>query len=106
MTTAADRLPLLEKMLAQQPNDPFLLYGIAMEHKKRGDAATAIAFLNRTLQADPNYCYAFYQLGQVHEQQGDLAAAKEVYARGIEIAGVCGDAHAQSELQGALEMLE
>jgi predicted Zn-dependent protease len=105
MNAATDRLPLLEKMLAQQPNDPFLLYGIAMEHKKRGDHAAAIDFLNRTLSADPNYCYAYYQLGQVRELMGDTAAARDVYARGIEIARVCGDAHAQSELQGALEML-
>src|SRR5689334_4553686 len=105
MTAATDRLPILQKMLAQQPNDPFLLYGIAMEHKKRGDLAAAIDFLERTLKADPNYCYAYYQLGQVREQQGDVTAARDVYARGIEIARVCGDAHAQSELQGALEML-
>src|SRR2546429_400750 len=105
MTSAPDRLPILEKMLQQQPRDPFLLYGIAIEHKKKSDFAKAIDFLNRALEADPNYCYAYYQRGQVHEQSGELDAAKESYRRGIEVARVCGDAHAQSELQAALEMM-
>ena len=105
MTTAPDRLPLLENMLQQQPRDPFLLYGIAMEHKKKADFAKAIEFLNRALQADPNYSYAYYQRGQVHEEMGEVDAAKESYRLGIDVARVSGDAHAHSELQTALEMM-
>jgi tetratricopeptide (TPR) repeat protein len=100
-----DRLAQLQKMLQQQPTDPFLLYGIAMEHKKRNDSAAAIEFLNRAIQSDPNYSYAYFQRGQVQEQLSDMESAKESYRRGIDVARISGDAHAQSELQGALEML-
>ena len=43
----SDRLRQLQKMLERQPDDAFLLYGVAMEHKKAGDAAGALEYLGR-----------------------------------------------------------
>ena len=95
----------LQQMLDRQPDDPFLLYGLAMEHKKEGDAAAALEYLRRVTQKDPNYCYAYYQRGLVHESQGDPEAARKSYREGIEAADRAGDAHARSELEAALDML-
>ena len=102
----SEKLPKLTAMLEKQPNDPFLLYGIAMEHKKMNDPAEAIAFLDRCIAADPNYCYAYFQRGQICEMTGDLPAAKQSYNDGIAAAKRAGDAHAQSEIEGALSMME
>ena len=99
------RLAQLEQMLNKSPDDPFLLYGIAMEHKKAGDTARAIEFFDRTIAVDPGYCYAFYQRGQVLEQAGDEDAARRAYRAGIEAAVKKGDAHARSELEAALDLL-
>ena len=99
------RLQQLLKMLEREPNDAFLLYGVAMEHKKADRAVEAVEYLSRTIAADALYCYAFYQMGQVHEQQGDLEAAKQAYEAGITAAIKKGDAHAKSELETALSML-
>lgn len=101
-----DKLPILQSMLQKQPEDPFLLYGIAMEYKKLNDTAQAISFLDRCLAADPNYCYAYFQSGQIRETMGELEAAKKSYTDGIAAARRAGDAHAQSELEGALSMME
>ena len=95
----------LQQMLQRQPDDPFLLYGMALEHKKSGDAAAALDYLGRVTQKDPNYCYAYYQRGLVHESQGDTEAARRAYCDGIEAANCAGDAHARGELEAALEML-
>ena len=57
------------------------------------------------ITADPNYCYAYFQRGQVYEMTGDLDAARQSYDEGI-AAAARGDAHAQSEIEGALQMLE
>src|SRR5580693_6826705 len=102
---SASRLDKLHKFLAATPNDPFLLYAIALEHKKT-DAPKAIEYLNKTLVADPLYCYAYFQLGQVYEQMGDVVSAKKSYIDGIAAAVKAGDAHAQSEISGALAMLQ
>jgi tetratricopeptide (TPR) repeat protein len=102
----SDRLQKLEQLLIRDPADPFLLYGIALEHKKAGHSAKAIDFLDRTIAADPGYCYAFFQKGQVQEALGDVLAAKATYRDGIAAAKIRGDAHAQSEIEGALSMLD
>ena len=95
----------LQQMLQRQPDDPFLLYGLAMEHKKAGDAAQALEYLARVTQKDPNYCYAYYQRGLVHESQGDTDAARRAYQEGIAASDRAGDAHAKGEIEAALEML-
>src|SRR5438552_1958473 len=97
-----DKLEKLQALLQKQPDDPFLLYAIAMEHKKLDQPAQAIEFLKRTISSDANYCYAYYQLGQVLESIGDAAGAVQAYNDGIAAAKRAGDAHAQSELESAL----
>jgi Tfp pilus assembly protein PilF len=93
-------------MLAREPNDTFLLYGIALEHKKVGDFPAAIEHLNRVIQIDPNYFYAYHQRGLTYEQQGDLESAKKSYRDGIAAATKQGDAHAAEEIRAALMMIE
>ena len=102
----ADRLAQLETLLAAEPNDPFLLYGAALEHRKAGEADKAIGYLDRTLAADPGYCYAYYQKAQILEESGDEAAAIQTYKDGIAAAERVGDAHAKDELAAALMILE
>ena len=105
-TTGGDRLRQLQQMLERSPQDTFLLYGIAMEHKKAGESARAVEFFDRVIQLDPGYCYAYHQRGLVHESAGDLEAAKRSYREGVQAAIHKGDAHAQGEIQAALEMVE
>ena len=63
-------------------------------------------YLDRVLATDPGYCYAYYQKGQVLESAGDADAAKQVYRAGVEAATKKGDAHARSEIEGALLLLD
>ena len=101
-----ERLQKLLEMLDKQPNDPFVLYGIALEHKKAGEFPRSIEFLDRTLSADPGYCYAYFQKGQVFEEMGKVEEAKQAYREGIVAATKKGDGHARGELEGALAMIE
>ena len=102
----ADKLPQLFTMLQRSPKDTFLLYGIGMEYKEQGELVKAIDYFNQTIAIDPGYCYAYYQRGQTQEEGGDPAAAKSSYRDGIAAADRVGDAHARSELQTALGMLD
>jgi tetratricopeptide (TPR) repeat protein len=95
----------LEKLLQREPNDPFLLYGLALEHKKSNDLPRAIELLQCVIQVDPGYCYAYYQLGQIHAATGDAAAARCVLEQGIAAATKKGDAHAAQEIAAALAEL-
>jgi tetratricopeptide (TPR) repeat protein len=96
----------LLEMLEKQPTDAFVLYGVGMEHKKAGEFAKAIEYLDRTIAADAGYCYAYYQKGQVFEEMGKTEEARAAYRTGIGAARAKGDGHAESELSGALSMIE
>jgi tetratricopeptide (TPR) repeat protein len=100
------RMQQLQKMLERTPNDPFLLYGLGLEFKKANEPKLALEYLARTIAVDPGYCYAYFQQGQVHELLGDTSSAKSSYLEGIDAAAKKGDAHARSELEGALSMIE
>jgi Tfp pilus assembly protein PilF len=93
-------------MLQRDPDDPFLLYGIALEHKKLGDTGNAIKFLDEVIARDAGYCYAYHQKGLVYESSGDVESAKRAYRAGIEAAQKKGDAHAAGEIEAALQMIE
>lgn len=100
-----DRLEKILAMLQRTPADPFLLYAAGMEYKKAGDHVRAIDQFQKTLAADPKYCYAYYQMGQTYELAGNESFARQAYKDGIAAAQMVGDAHAQSELQAALDMI-
>ena len=100
------RMQQLRRLLEKSPRDPFLVYGLAMEFKKLGDAASAIEHFDRTIEIDAAYAYAYYQKGQVQESTGEVESAKRTYRAGIEAAKLKGDAHAAGEIEAALAVLE
>lgn len=100
------RLPQLRRMLEKAPDDTFLLYAIALEHKKAGEFAPALEYLDRVTRIDSGYCYAYHQRGLIHEAEGNVEAARQAYREGIEAATKKGDAHARDEIRAALEMIE
>ena len=100
------RLAELTRLHEREPADPFLRYGIAMEHKKAGRHDDALAWFDKTLAADDTYCYAYYHKAQTLEDAGQPAEAKAVYQTGIERAKACNDLHAAGEMQAALDLLD
>ena len=103
---SSPKLGQLFKMLEGEPADTFLLYAIAMEYKKLSAPEKAIEYLDRVIQNDSGYSYAYFQRGQVFEQTGEIEKAKQAYRDGTAAANRVGDAHAPSELQTALSMIE
>jgi len=96
----------LEKLLAATPDDPFLLYGLAQEHAKKGDIAKAVEFFDRCLAADPAYCYAYFHKARVLHEAGRTAEAVKTLRDGAAAAKKAGDAHALSEISGFLDEIE
>lgn len=97
-------LEQLEKLLAADPGDAFVLYGLAQEHAKRRDWVQAIEFYDRCLGADPKYCYAYYHKARALEGKGDRAGAVAVLKAGM-VAARHVDAHAAAEMEALLDEL-
>jgi Flp pilus assembly protein TadD len=95
----------IEALLADDPTDPFLQYGLAMEYVSAGDEATAAVHLVRL--ADENaYVPAFLQAGQVLSRLNRFDEACNILRRGVAVARQQGDTHAEGEMAGLLSSLE
>lgn len=97
----------IEAMLADDPDDAFLRYGLAMEHASSGDDATCVIVLRDLIArttATP-YIPAFLQAGQALVRLDRVEEACAVLRTGVDAARRTGDAHAQGEMQGLLESI-
>ncbi len=100
--SAPSRREQLEEMLRDEPNDAFLLYGLALEHAKEDNAADAVATFERLLAAAPDYVPGYFQYGQFLVRAGRHPEARQVLERGVAAAQRTGDTHAAEEMQGFL----
>lgn len=100
--TAKTRKQQLEELLAEDPNDPFLRYGLAMEYVSAGNDAEAVRCFRETFTAAPDYVPAYHQAGQALLRLGRPDEARDVLQRGIAVARTQGNAHAAEEMQGLL----
>lgn len=91
-------LAQLERLLAAEPGDAFLLYAIAQEHAKVGAVAAAVEYYDRCLNADPGYCYAYYHKAKVLLGAGRGAEAIVTIDAGLLVAQRTGDGKALGEL--------
>ncbi len=101
------RMTQIEAMLADDPDDAFLRYGLAMEHASAGDDSTCVEVLGDLIArtAATPYIPAFLQAGQALVRLDRISEACEVLRKGIEAARKSGDSHAQGEMQGLLESI-
>jgi tetratricopeptide (TPR) repeat protein len=97
-----DRIATFKSFIARAPGDPFPRYGLAMEHKARGDLPAAWAAFSELLEQFPDYVPTYLMAGGTLIALGRRPEAAEVYRRGIEVATRKSDPHARGELESAL----
>jgi tetratricopeptide (TPR) repeat protein len=102
----ASRLEQLQQMLVQDPNDEFLQYAVAIEYFSVNNFKKAIDCFNAILNTNPNYLAAYYQAGKCYEELKQFDKAKDMYAKGIELAQKQNRAKTLNELKEALFLLE
>ena len=105
------RMAQIEAMLAEDPDDAFLRYGLAMEHASTGDDSQCVVVLKNLIERKANdpYVPAFLQAGQALVRLDRIAEACEVLRSGIEASRRVGTPeamHAQGEMQGLLSSIE
>ena len=99
------RIDALKAMLKDNPNDPFALYGLALEYKATGAIDDAIELLKRAVDRDQPEPYAFYQLGELSHAAGKSEAARTALERGLEVAEERGEMKAYNELKELLSLV-
>jgi Flp pilus assembly protein TadD len=104
--TGKTRRQQIEEMLAADPNDPFLRYGLAMEHAGAGEDEEAVRCFQDLLKVSPDYVPAYMQAGRALVRLGRDDEARALYRTGIAVARRKGDGHAAEEMRGFLESLD
>ena len=99
------RLEQLQKLLAAEPNDAFLNFGLAMELAKLQRFEESLAQFDLTLKNDPTYIAAHFHKGKTLIAMGDIPRAKQELEVGIQRAQECAEFHAKSEMEELLASL-
>ena len=95
----------IEAMLADDPQDIFLRYSLAMELDKEGQNSASLGRLAELYSESPAYVPAFFMAGQQLVRLDRVAEARTVLREGIESARAQGDSHAAGEMSEFLASL-
>ncbi len=101
-----DRLEALLKLLEKEPEDSFVLYGIALEHLSQKKFLDAEEYLKKVLAQDENYIPAYMQLALLKSNLNKVEEAKQLFINGIMKAKEAGDKRAAAEMEDFLNELE
>lgn len=99
-------MEMITEMLEKNPEDTFLNYAAALEHKKAKKPKKAIQIFKKIVSQDPDYLATYYQLGKLLEEVGKTEEAIEVYKAGRQLAKKTNDIKATGELSEALMILD
>ena len=89
-------------MLAEQPENAMIWYGLASEQYKLENWAEAAKSLRQVVSLNPDYTAAYQMLGTVLANMDDLAGAQQAWREGIESAGRTGAWKAGQHMQALL----
>lgn len=101
-----DRIAMLTDILAQDPDDAFARYGLAMEYSKLAQTEKAMDEFARLLVAHPDYVAGYFMAAQTLAGANRTDEAKKMLVEGIASAVRTGNSHAQSEMTAMLEDLK
>jgi predicted Zn-dependent protease len=101
-----DKVAMLTEILAQNPDDAFARYGLAIEKANNNDIAGALENFDLLIAKHPDYTAGYQMAGQTLAKAGRTEEARERLLGGIESARRTGNSHAAREMQALLDDME
>jgi predicted Zn-dependent protease len=95
----------IEAMLAEDPQDTFLRYSLAMELARDNESEESLRRLRELAAETPPYVPAFFMAAQQLADLERFEEARGMLRDGIEAARAVGDAHAAGEMSQFLASL-
>lgn len=97
-----NRITQLEKMLDENPDDPFIIYALAREYEQASITMQALLMYEHLINDFPEYIATYYHYARVLFQAGNRPEAIRLLEKGIETGKKLGEHHPVSEMQGLL----
>lgn len=101
-----NRIEVFKQMLAADPSNTMVLFGLAKEHEKLGQAEEVIKLLEEYLEKSDDEGNAYGSLAKAYDALGNREKAREVYQKGIEVSLAHGHPTMAGDYKFNLEMLE
>lgn len=101
----SQRIQQLRSFLEETPNDPFLLYALALEYRDVQPEEAAELFAN-LLTNHPDYLATYYHAAALFSDLGNRDRAEEIYQQGIALAKQQNASLALRELQNAYSQFQ
>lgn len=98
------RLKTLIQFYEEDPDDPFNLYGLALEYQKI-DLSKSDALFSKLLEDFPEYVPSYYHAAKLKVELKQPEAALAIYRKGIEVAKQQDERKAGQELRSAYDEL-
>lgn len=98
------RLETLLKFYEEDPNDPFNLYGLALEYQKT-DLNKSDKLFSKLLEDFPQYIPSYYHAAKLKVELKQPESALIIYKKGIEVAQQQNEKKAGQELRSAYDEL-
>src|SRR5258708_34034155 len=101
-----DRMTMLQEILAENPNDVFARYGLALELGNSGRTEEGLAEFGKLVELNPDYVPGSQMYAQTLLQADRSQEARPFLGKAIAYAVRTANAHAHSEMQGSLDRLQ
>ena len=99
-----DRIEVFEQMLASDPSNTMVMFGLAKEYEKLGDHQKVIAMLEKYLASADDEGNAYGVLAQAYLQAGEREKAIETYKKGIDVSMAHGHPSMANEYRMTLDI--
>ena len=100
-----DRTAMLKEILAQNPNDAFARYGLAMELANQGDTEAALREFEQLTTGNPDYTAGYQMSAQLLIRAGRNDEARQRLEAGVAAAQRTGNRLALNEMSAMLDDL-
>jgi len=100
----SDRIKMLEKFVAEDPDDPFNRYALGLELAK-GDRQKAKEIFDQLINVHPQYVASYYQAALLYIALSLNEGATKIIEKGIAQAKEQGNLKAVNELNSLLDDL-
>ncbi|MDA0193983.1 MAG: tetratricopeptide repeat protein [Bacteroidetes bacterium] len=95
-----NRIDQLNEFIKEEPENPFLIYALALEYLKTEPTQAKIYF-DQLLKYHPSYLPTYYHAAQFYLEIDQRSRARQIYEVGIALTRKTEDHHALKELQNA-----
>jgi tetratricopeptide (TPR) repeat protein len=99
-----DRIEVFEQMLASDPANTMVMFGLAKEYEKIGNYRKVIELLEAYLANTDDEGNAYGVLANAYFQNGDREKAIETYTKGIDVSMAHGHPSMANEYRMTLDM--